>query len=299
MPKSKTNHIVAGTIIGSRYEVLDIIHVGLLSSFYLARHTLSAKKVVLKILTEPIALNHFARFQSEIRCLTQIMSPNVVSCCDANIAPGERIFSAMNFIEGENFSEVLAHTRITNISRFQQLFGQACNALSSVHECKFVHRNVNPTNFILSNAGTATESLTLLGFTYTQALQYSFRDSDELDTAGEIIGDAAYISPEQCLGLRADVRSDIYSLGCCMFAALTGYPPFQGLDPTETMRMHIAQKPQLKLDNKPEFRHIRNVVNKCLEKDPNCRYQSIADLKKALGGPAFFTKPSIFLQSIW
>lgn len=255
--------------------------------------------MVLKLLTPSADQARFHMLSNEARCLARINSKNVVSCLNLGAEPDGTVFSVTAFIEGEGLDKVLKRERISSLNRFRNLFSQACDALHAVHKCKIVHRNIQTANFLISNATTDKEWLTLLGFTFARQINKSRSDGDSGSRPGEVVGNPSYISPEQCQGLEVDQRADIYSLGCCMFECVTGKLPFEGESGVDTMRMQITSPPHLQLSDTPELAPLEPIILRCLEKQPENRFQSAEQLKLALVGQPARTKPSDYLRTAW
>lgn len=285
--------IAAGTVFGDSYEVIEVIHIGQSTAVYLAKHLKTAKRFALKVLLHSSNRLALTRFQVEAKCLARISAANVVRVCNLGVEPDGKPYLVMDYIEGEGFDIIIERNRIVCLRRFRELFGQACNALQAVHRCDIVHRNINPSNFLISPAAKETELLTLIGFTFARSVK-----EPVTEVVGEVVGNPYYMSPEQCLGADVDHRSDIYSLGCSMFAALTGSPPFQGNSMVEAMSMHISEQPVLTLTDIPDFAPVQAVILRCLEKKPEDRFQSAADVNLALVGQQVKTKPSGFLRGL-
>lgn len=288
-----TNTIAAGAVIGDCYEVIKALHVGQSSAVYLAEHSLTSKSVALKILLHPVERSSLERLQVEAKCLARIDSANVVRVQNMGVEPDGMPYLVMDYIEGEGLDKIIERGRINDLHRFRDLFGQACSALEDVHKCQIVHRNISPSNFLISSAAKESELLTLIGFTFARSLK-----DKTTEPIGEVVGNPYYMSPEQCLGEAVDHRSDIYSLGCSMFEALTGTPPFPCQSTVEAMSKHISEQPVLKLTDIPDFAPVQAVILRCLEKKPEDRFQSAAEVKLALVGQPVKTKPSGFLRGL-
>lgn len=293
MSDIEAKSIAPGTSIGDCYEVIEAIHVGQSSAVYLAKHMVTFKTYALKVLRHPAEPSAWARFQIEARCLARISSAHVVRVYNMGVGPDNEPYLVMDYIEGEGLDKIIKRGTINDLHRFRELFGQACSAMQEVHESKTVHRDVNPSNLLITPAGKEAELLTLIGFTFARAL-----NDKATEQVGEVVGNPYYMSPEQCLGGAVDQRSDIYSLGCSMFEALTGAPPFPSQSMVEAMSMHISEQPFLTLADIPDFAPVQAVVLRCLEKRPQDRFQSAAEVRLALVGQQLKTKPSGFLRGL-
>lgn len=288
-----TNTIAAGAVIGDCYVVIEALHVGQSSAVYLAKHMVTSKKVALKVLLHPVERLALERLQVEAKCLARIDSGNVVRVHNMGVEPDGMPYLVMDYVEGEGLDIIVEHGRINDLQRFRDLFGQLCSALEDVHKCQIVHRNISPSNFLISPAAKEAELLTLIGFTFARSLK-----DKTTEPVGEVVGNPYYMSPEQCLGEAVDHRSDIYSLGCSMFEALTGAPPFPSQSMVEAMSKHISEQPLLTLTDIPDFAPVQAVILRCLEKRPEDRFQSATEVKLALVGQPVKTKPSGLLRGL-
>lgn len=147
---------------------------------------------------------------------------------------------------------------------------QCCDALDYTHGLNIIHRDIKPENIMLLEG----DIIKLMDFGLSKAL-----DDSALTKAGSIIGTFAYISPEQCLGEQVDARADIYSLGVMFYELLTGEKPFASGDYVD---QHIKVRPQALTKKKPGIPYpVEIIVLKCLEKKPQDRFLTAADLKAA------------------
>jgi serine/threonine protein kinase len=284
-----------GTIVEGRYEIIQLIGSGQTSAVYLAKHTIVGKSLALKVMDsdcDPILMK---RFQQEAKCMSRINHANVVKVMDFGVTQNGNGFLAMEYIEGESLAKILERDGALPVKRLRNLFGQSCDALSAVHASDIVHRDAKPANFLIANANTESEALFLTDFAVCKVLS---KQREQFEHMGEIVGSPFYMSPEQCMGMQVDPRSDIYGLGCSMYEALTGSPPFQGATMVDTMSRHISDQPKALPEGDPEILPVQSVIFRCLEKKPEDRFQSMVDLKRALVGTPVKTKPSETLRGI-
>ena len=167
-----------------------------------------------------------------------------------------------------------------------KIFKQLAAALAYAHGKGVVHRDVKPSNVILSLEESNLPTLKLLDFGLAKVLDQEHLPQ-AVTQAGEVFGSPIYMSPEQCRGLPANERSDIYSLGCLMYETLLGHPPFYGPNSMATIQMHVLDEPP---PPAPDLcsTEMRNILYRCLRKDPQERFANAEELEKALPefGPA-------------
>jgi serine/threonine-protein kinase len=164
------------------------------------------------------------------------------------------------------------------------LLRQLCGALAEAHAAGLVHRDIKPGNVIVAALGGQRDVAKLLDFGLVHDL--SDDADDRLTRAGMILGTPAYMPPEQAAGDAAtDARGDVYSLGAVAFFALTGRPPFQGKTAGQLLAAHRSEAPPTLTDVRPDAPpDLAAVVARCLTKSPVERFESAADLDRALAG---------------
>jgi len=204
------------------------------------------------------------RFEREAHVGALMRSPYVVRLLDYGVAE-ERYFIIMEFIEGQSLKEAIA-TAPLNAARALRIGAQTARALEEAEVRGIVHRDIKPDNILLGPGDTVKVA------DFGIAKQLS---SGTLTMPGAFVGTLFYAAPELALG-RADNRSDVYSLGATLFHSITGHPPFRG-DPLEVLRHHAeTELPVDELQSIPET--LREIIVKCLKKDPADRFQSCTQL---------------------
>ncbi len=279
MSEPEFDALPPGTLFDGNYEVVRTIGIGD-DVGYLCRHLISERMVILKCVmtNSPVDLQ---RLRFESKCMSSISHPNVLPVLNVGMDAQGFPYMVMEYIDGETLAAILQRDGTLSFARFRNLFGQACDALSAVHSQQIVHRDIKPANFLISRTDTGADHLSLLGFTVPKKIS---SPSERISLAGEVVGTPSYISPEVCKGMDLDHRADIYSLGCCMYEAISGSPPFVGTTWLDTLSRHVSELPRLPIESKPEFASVEYVLARCLEKKPEDRFQSAAELKLALVG---------------
>jgi serine/threonine protein kinase len=282
-----------GFFIGS-YKIMDRIGKGQMGGVYKAVHTLG-QLVALKILPSSKAkdLHVLGRFQREARLLTQLDHPNVVRSYQFGETNGVH-FISMEFLEGETLDEILARRKRLPAGEAVRLMHQAFAGLQHLHEKRMVHRDLKPANLMLvpgpppgkdTTWDCTTKILDIgLGRELFDENVPEGQIETQLTIEGSVLGTPDYLAPEQAKDARsADIRADIYSLGCVLFHCLTGRPPFPETNIMTQMLRHATEKPQplgtLAQDIPPG---LQAVMDRLLAKSPEDRYQTPAEAAAAL-----------------
>ena len=221
----QAQQLLAGRTSGyrvDRYLLLDVLGQGGMGRVYLARDSRLNRLVALKLLA-PERLNNpraIARFQREARVGAQLQHENLVRIYDFGEAKG-RSFLVMEYIEGKTIGALLSEQGPMPSATAARLLRQVALGLDHAHRKGLIHRDVNPYNILVTYDGTA--KLADLGLAIAMA------EEDRVTHDGATVGTFDYIAPEQARHSRAaDIRSDIYSLGCTIYHMCTGHVPFPG-----------------------------------------------------------------------
>ena len=216
------------------------------------------------------------RFRKESVSTTGLNHHGIIQVYCHGIAEDGRPYIVMDCLEGRSLSDILQAEKFLAFDRFFNLFFQIIEALDFAHGKGIVHRDIKPSNIIIVKEESGERAI-IVDFGLSRILNDSGQQSST--QTGAILGSSTYMSPEQCKGSAADIRSDIYSLGCLMFEALAGSPPFSGNSQMEVMYKHLNE-PVTSLSGLSQMpASIARVLQKCLAKDAAARYQTLAELK--------------------
>ncbi len=264
-----------------RYEVLSHLATGGICVVYKALDVDLGREVALKILPPDLAAKPVVleRFRREARHAAKLRHENIVAIYEFGEAAGT-YFLALEFIEGTDLHDYVARKAQLEPEETLLFLTQAARALEHLHKYGIVHRDVKPSNLLLtSKDGQPLIKLTDLGLS-----RLTREDEFRVTQAGFTVGTVDYMSPEQARdsGL-ADIRSDLYSLGCTGYHMLAGKPPFPDGGLTERLYKHIRDEP-------PDLRHfnrsvppgLANVLRRLLAKKPADRYQTPTELLRDL-----------------
>ena len=265
------------------YDILRPIGSGGMGKVFLARHTKLGREVALKVLANHRLADSrtIERFEAEMRAIGRLSHPNIVTAFDAREVDGTAVL-VTEFISGLDLGQLLQRTGALNVAEACEITRQVAVALSYTNSQGFVHRDVKPSNVMLSNDGEV--KLLDLGLA---RLQYGDQERSELTGTGQTMGSADYIAPEQVADSKTvDIRADIYSLGCTLFKLLTGRAPFaddQHLTIFAKMTAHVSQSPPSLADLLPSApRSLIQLVDSMLAKNPSNRPSSPQDIVVAL-----------------
>jgi len=274
-------------MIGKRfahYEIEGALGAGGMGEVYQARDTRLGRSVAVKVLPERFARDEerVARFQREAKVLASLNHPNIAALYGLEEFEG-RHFLIMELVDGETLTERLAKGAIP-IEEALRYALQIAEALEAAHEKSIVHRDLKPANIKITPAG----KLKVLDFGLAKAMEgapvdAALSNSPTLSLAatqsGMILGTAAYMSPEQANGFSADARSDVFSFGCVLYEMLARRQAFQGRTLSETLASVLAREPDFKLLPAALHPTVRHVLLRCLEKNPQRRWQAVGDVR--------------------
>lgn len=218
-------------------------------------------QAALKILAPELAKEpgFLHRFQREVDALARLSHPNIVHLHEAGSDDGISYY-AMEYVDGQNFEELLYERRRLPWSEVLDMALQVCPALKHAHDHGVIHRDLKPQNLLRTSAGIV--KLTDFGIAKIFATR-------QLTATGGLVGTAEYLSPEQAAGKSVTARSDLYSLGAVMYTLLTGRPPFQGKGMMDLLHKHIYSRIERPQRLVPEIPHeLDEIICRLLEKDP-------------------------------
>ncbi len=276
-----------GHMLGGRYQVISCLGRGGMGIVYKVKQFFLDKELALKTINKHcLTETSIRRFQQEALTSFAIDHPNVIVVNDFGLLDDDTPFLVMELLDGETLGDRLKVCSRLSVDDAVDLFIQVCFGMSYAHSKGIVHRDIKPTNImLLNNLPFGTEgSVKVVDFGIAK---YSAREGGEvqaLTRTGEVFGSPLYMSPEQCQGAAVDHRSDIYSLGCLMFEALTGTLPFIGENALLTMLKHQTDiAPTLREASGITFpKALEAIIAKMLAKHPSQRYQSLGDVAMEL-----------------
>lgn len=277
------------------YKILDQVGKGHMGGVYKTVHN-SGQVVALKILPASKAKNShlLGRFQREARLLTQLEHPNVVRAFHVGESGGIN-FIVMEYLEGETLDQVLERRKRLPVYEAARIMCQTLDGLQHLHEQRMIHRDLKPANLMLTPSPEAGKPDTTWNATVKIldiGLGRELFDEDvqegqvetQLTAEGAVLGTPDYLAPEQAKDARAaDIRSDIYSVGCVLYHCLAGRPLFPEKNIMTQMVKHATEQPaplSATVQNLPAG--FQELIDRFLAKSPDERFQTPADAATAL-----------------
>lgn len=260
--------------ITTRYEILEEAGRGAMGIVYKARDVQTNDIVAVKVLHPAIASESglIERFKNELLLARRITHKNVCRVHDLNDFGGA-IVIAMEFVDGESLRDVLKRADGVSIRHGLKIARQVIAGVGEAHAQGVIHRDLKPANILVGRDG----HVTVMDFGIARSV-----DSRDTST-GLIVGTPAYMSPEQAEGRQPDARSDIYSLGVVTYELFCGQPVFTADSTAALVAKHVNETPRSPRELEPDLPiRIERAILKCLEKSPEKRFQSVAELDAAL-----------------
>lgn len=283
-----------GSVIEERYKLERRLGEGATGSVWLAEDIHLKRLVAVKLIHSLFDKDGetVARLQREAKVLQRLDHPNIVKVFRIGTIDFETYFLAMEYVEGSDLREMLAHGRMS-IGVAADVALQIAEAMCEAAEHGVIHRDLKPQNILVTKQGAAGAQETLgallvkvADFGLSRTVSDATLQLGTLTREGVALGTPLYMSPEQCQAMRADTRADIYSLGCVLFEMITGSPPYDGETPAVVLMKHVHD-PVPDLLNVVErgegVADMQRVIARAMAKDPRDRYQSftevVADLR--------------------
>ena len=272
--------VAEGDILAGKYEVIRVIGAGGMGVVVEARHLQLDQRVALKFLLvdEHQSEDAVGRFLREGRAAAQIKSEHVARVSDVGTLEGGAPFIVMEYLQGEDLSEVLAKRGVLTVREAVEYVLQACEAIAEAHALGIIHRDLKPANLFLTRRADGSPLVKVLDFGISKV------DNDprniSLTASTGAVGSPQYMSPEQMRSAKhVDRRTDIWALGAILFEFLAGRPPFEA-DSLIALCTLVATReaPLLRGIREDAPEDLERIVSRCLQKDPGDRYQTLAEM---------------------
>jgi serine/threonine protein kinase len=267
------------------YLLLEALDEGGMGEVFKALHRLMHRVVALKKirpehLPRPESVRRFLR---EMRALAQLSHPNIVIAHDADHV-GDTYFLVMEYVAGTNLHKLVKQRGPLPVDRACDYVRQAALGLQHAHERGLVHRDIKPANLLLTSEGEVVKVLDLGLALIGKGPDEAEATATATSAPGAVMGTPDFMAPEQALGAHgADIRADIYSLGCTLYYLLTGRPPFAKGSAMEKLLLHQQAEPVAVELLRPEVPEpLAQVLRQMLAKQPSARYQTPAETAAAL-----------------
>jgi len=276
-------------IFGKRYQIGQMIGTGGMADVYIGEDQRLSRKVAVKVLRSDLARDpsFLARFRKEALAAAGLNHPGIVAVYDSG-EEGLNSYIVMELVNGHTLREELQNPIGLTVERSLEIIEGVLEALSYSHENGIIHRDIKPGNIMLTDAG----DVKVMDFVIARAMDDI---GATMTSTWNVVGTAQYLSPEQATGEAADLRSDIYSVGCLLYELVTGRPPFTGDTPVAIAYQHVSADFPVPSAINPELdENIDKIITVALAKSPDDRYQSadmmLADIRRAMKGQNVTTK---------
>lgn len=258
-----------GTFLQNRYEILERIGIGGMSVVYKARCHKLNRLVAIKVLKEEFSKDEafVKKFKLEAQAAAMLSHPNIVSVYDV-IDEEELHYIVMEYVDGVTLKSYIVTKKGLGIKEAIGIAIQIAQGIEMAHKHQIIHRDIKPQNMMLSK----NAKVKVMDFGIARAVT-----KQTLSTTA--IGTVHYISPEQASGQASDMRSDIYSLGITLYEMVTGRLPFEGENTVNVALAHLNEQAIPPSRYNPEVSpRLESIIQKCMRKNPDRRYQNMAEL---------------------
>ncbi|MDZ4833483.1 MAG: protein kinase [Candidatus Melainabacteria bacterium] len=274
--------------IANRYLVVDLVLEDCSGIVYKARDLFTELLVTVKLLHhEKRDGAQIAAFLREAKSISRVNHANLLRLHDFGVVDGGTPYVVFDFVGGASLDSILKKDGPLDLERCISLFVGLIEGLAAAHDAGVVHRDLKPENIILVDARTSKETAKVIQFGVTTPSTGSDAETRRLTLTANVAGIFSYFSPEQCHGQALDSRSDIYSLGCVLFEALTGKRAIKGSSYVDVMCNHFGDHPASIIEARPEAgfsSELDAMVRKMMATDPLWRYQDLITLRDELIG---------------
>lgn len=274
-----------GFILG-RYRLLSLLGTGEMSAVYLAEHIMMERRCAIKVLpaNKVQDTSYLGRFHREARAVASLNHPNIVKAFDVdrqNEGAAEIHFLVMEYVNGKNLGKMVLEKGPLPYVELVDYLRQGADGLHHAHEAGLVHRDIKPENLLIDQTGVVK----LLDLGLARFFNASDEESLTIKHDEKVLGTADFLAPEQAIDShKVDLRADIYSLGCTLYYALTGHPPFTDGSLVQRLLAHQTRRPpSIKYDRPDIPEDLLAIVERMMAKKPGDRYQTAAEVADVLG----------------
>jgi tRNA A-37 threonylcarbamoyl transferase component Bud32 len=273
-----------GEVLAGKYEVEGVLGAGGMGVVLAARHMALGQRVAVKFLLPGLAKRQpeaVERFLREARAATQLKSEHVARVMDVATAEDGAAYLVMEYLEGRDLGRVLRDEGRLPIAAVVDYTLQAAEALAEAHGRGIVHRDLKPANLFLTRGVDGSPLVKVLDFGISKASATGERGITRTDA---VMGSPGYMSPEQIRSAKhVDHRADVWGLGIVLYELVSGQPPFDGDNIATLSAQIVVETPKPVESLRPDVpRALADAIAKCLEKEPNKRFSSMAELATAL-----------------
>jgi serine/threonine protein kinase/tetratricopeptide (TPR) repeat protein len=264
-----------GEVLAGRYEILQLLGEGGMGAVYKAMDRELLRPIALKLIRPELAANPsiLARFKQELLLAHQVTHKNVIRIYDLGDADGVK-FITMEFVEGQDLRALIQERKKFSPEDAVEIVQQICRALEAAHSVGVIHRDLKPQNVMRDQTGR----ILVMDFGLARTVA-----GDGMTQTGALVGTMEYMSPEQALAKDLDQRSDLFTLGLILYELLAGVTPYKAESAIASLIKRNQERAIPVSDHDAKIPGaLSNIVSKCLERDPNVRYQNAGELLRDL-----------------
>lgn len=263
------------------YIVVRLVGAGGMGEVYLAQHPRLPRRDALKVLPATVSSDpeYRARFEREADIAATLWHPHIVGVHDRGEFNGQ-LWIAMDYVDGTDASELLGkYPHGLPQRQVLDIITGVAEALDYAHQCRLLHRDVKPSNILMSRLESGEQRIMLADF----GIARFENESSGLTQTNMTVGTVSYAAPEQLMGRDLDGRADQYALAATAYHLLTGSPPFQHSNPAVVISQHLSALPPSLADRRPELADLDPAIRKALSKEPGERFERCIDFAHSLG----------------
>ena len=271
-----------GQVLAGKYRIEGLVKTGGMGAVYRATHLMLQKPIAVKLIKPELVTSQdtIQRFHREARAASQLNHPNIVTIHDLGQTEDGTLYIAMELVPGISLKELVKKEGPLQPDRAVRLAKAINSALSLAHRKQIIHRDLKPQNVMVWQDNDGREQPKLLDFGIAKTFE---SEGPALTSTGLVLGTPHYMSPEQAQGTAVDGRSDLYALGIILYEMLGGQVPFNDTSIPAILVKHLNEPPRPLTELRPDLDPaLEAVVLRCLEKQPDKRYQNAEELAQAL-----------------
>src|SRR5687767_5118917 len=274
--------IQQGELLAGKYRVEQVLGAGGMGYVVAATHEQLGQRVAVKLLVPELCENQdsVTRFLREARAAVRIQSEHVARVLDVGELTNGAPYMVMEFLSGRDLAEELDLPEVIEISQAIDYVLQASEAVAEAHSLGVIHRDLKPANLFLTHRPDGSPLVKVLDFGISKAINVddsALEPVPSLTATHSLLGSPAYMSPEQIRRPKSvDIRTDIWSLGSILFELLVREPPFNAESPLALLAAVVSDPLPNIRDKRPDVSpELAAVIERCLEKKPEHRYQTV------------------------
>lgn len=255
-----------------QYEIQGKMSEGGMGSIFKAQNRYTAALVAIKLMHAESNTESIKRFYFEAKAASLLKHANICRLLDFGVTQSGWPYLVMDWIDGKGLDRVVLEKGRLSAREMISIFKQVAAALGHAHKHKIVHRDLKPENIMLAQNPEGHFEVQIVDFGVAKFIDNengAAAISEELTKVGFTVGSPKFMSPEQISGEKLDNRSDLYSLGCVMYFALTGSPPFLGHTFVETLKKHLWEPVPIFDPTLNISIELQKIVFKAMEKKPS------------------------------